>query len=501
MRFTDSIHWLLLAKHEELNRFLEPSMPFCFMFVGLVLFFYGLVVFKSGFEHAHWKVQLLWGIKEYRGKQARTLGLGYMALGLIAFLGGSGMLLHRSASDTPKQQASSPARNLLPQGPAHELRAPSLRHRSPASGQGNQTVAPRAISTGTASPTRAGAADRSGELRLPAAEIPIDVRFDPMVLAERSHYANAQSVQLRESDARSILVDPSGDVLVGLSVCISAPTPHRPQDIISICPILQSGLRRYYGMRIGPLKTEPRLLIGKPGYSVGGLFLHAGIDGSGVKVLFCRVEEDGLDTSDSHESAWIGCEPETDEDTVLQLLSDGEIIVDLKCDRYDYSQLRLGTLLIVHACTLPRPGETLGFAHGASFQDCGPKGSQLVGLQVSRTQGKPISSIQPLYSLNGQFVPGDIHGTVGPDKARTIAKPGYAITSIRVNPAFTGVQVAYSRTNGRTVESYSSEWLLDSLKSDTGIESQMSQIAGICGTIENDSITSLGFMLLPQAPR
>ncbi len=108
--------------------------------------------------------------------------------------------------------------------------------------------------------------------------------------------------------------------------------------------------------------------------------------------------------------------------------------------------------------------------YGDTFKDASPDGSLIVGLRLT-TGGfgvnyrlTAISSIQPIYLVDGQRKAGSLHGEQQSEPIEIIAKDGYAVAGVRVNAysRITHIQVVFMRLTGSTLDpgdTYTSEWI------------------------------------------
>lgn len=99
-------------------------------------------------------------------------------------------------------------------------------------------------------------------------------------------------------------VAPKGGVLVGVRVSFTMKFGGR--KISSVQPVYRSGevLREggVYGQVLSPLTT----VVAKPGYAVGSLKTHTGLNVDGFGIIFMKIDENHLDLSDSYNSPWLG---------------------------------------------------------------------------------------------------------------------------------------------------------------------------------------------------
>lgn len=114
------------------------------------------------------------------------------------------------------------------------------------------------------------------------------------------------------------------------------------------------------------------------------------------------------------------------------------------------------------------PAEFFG-SNRDRFHDIAPKGGVLVGARVSyimRFGGPKISSIQPVYRVGEKLVNGERHGGLLGKETTAIAKPGYAVGTVKTHTGLTvdGFEMIFMRIDGDRLDSsdsYHSPWLGD----------------------------------------
>lgn len=147
--------------------------------------------------------------------------------------------------------------------------------------------------------------------------------------------------------------------------------------------------------------------------------------------------------------------------------------------------------------------EVAGSTGGTTFEDLGPEGSLMVGIQIFHDdfQGQAvIKSVQPLFELAGQQVPGKRHGGSGGTKQYVIAKDGYAIGAIdaKADDVLHGFKVIFMRTKAGRLNPtffYKSDWLgAGSSVGTLRIGGNGKPVVGIRGSC-GDHVNGLGLIL------
>lgn len=107
---------------------------------------------------------------------------------------------------------------------------------------------------------------------------------------------------------------------------------------------------------------------------------------------------------------------------------------------------------------------------GQAFRDIAPAKSYLIGVRVGYNDfmgGNMIGAIQPIYHGARKSVNGGVYGMAKVEGATVVAKPGYAVGTIRTRTGLllNGVQLVFMRVRGDRLDptdSYESPWLGDS---------------------------------------
>jgi len=304
----------------------------------------------------------------------------------------------------------------------------------------------------------------------------------------------------------------AGAVLVGLRCAYNK---ERFQGtVIAIQPIYQRAGRYLPGQRLGGTGGTEVEALAKPGYAVGGLRIKHGSLIHQVQPIFHRVSGNQLDPNDSYEGPPLG----GDAGKPVEISSDGHPIVGL-AGSHD-SGVYLRSLQLIH----PDPPKEIGspevalptFAYaagavtkvtvtgdesGTTFSDLAPQRGLLVGARFFQGQswGGALQAIAPIYQLGDRYVEGQRHGQPGGDEIVLLAKPGYAVGTVRARAGLVlnAVQLVFMRVgrNGLDpADSYEADWVgaEGGSPGETGGDGKL--VVGMHGCYKKD-LVSIGVML------
>jgi hypothetical protein len=141
---------------------------------------------------------------------------------------------------------------------------------------------------------------------------------------------------------------------------------------------------------------------------------------------------------------------------------------------------------------------------GDEFRETARSGGLLVGLRVGYIDapgGRRIGSIQPIFQSGETYQEGESKGAPIPGTTTVMARPGYAISGVRVRSELIvdAIQVVFMKyKDGRLVptDSYGSAWLGDprvgNLKYVTG---EGKPVVGIHGATDGRALNALGLVV------
>ena len=240
------------------------------------------------------------------------------------------------------------------------------------------------------------------------------------------------------------------------------------RTVTSIQPIYQIGDRYEVGSLLGEAVGPTETVLAKPGFAVAGIGVHQGLFLDNMVFLFKKIENgEFAKDAESYTSKWYGNDKSNGLVTIETKQSP---VVGLTTNREKLQAIAiLGVRPGINSQGTNREtvSEVLGSMHDTKFEEIGPNGSLLVGIQVTYTPESHhplISSIQPLFrDKDGSYIKGKVYGLETKQKEHTFAKKGYAVGGIhaRVGLLFDGIEVVYMKVENNKLnpkEQYQSKW-------------------------------------------
>jgi len=195
-----------------------------------------------------------------------------------------------------------------PEGPSGVLPSTAIRSVRTSPGTGIARLDP-------AEPKQAAPPPKVAEKPIPAKEEPAEASG----LRDTEIRGGGDNPEFRD-------VGREGYFLVGLELGIGK---FLNKDIVvAIRPIYRKGEWEYRGKPWGNLAYKTVKTVAKPGYAIGGIKIKTGLGVDGLSVTYMKITKAGtaLDSSDSHESDWIGG---TRSKTPFRIAEDGDPCVGI----------------------------------------------------------------------------------------------------------------------------------------------------------------------------
>ena len=302
---------------------------------------------------------------------------------------------------------------------------------------------------------------------------------------------------------------PAGGVLVGLRITLSE---NWNGAIRAIQPVYQVKDKYELGDTLGIPDggVENVEEIARPSFAVAAMNIRSGIAVNAIQLVFARVRDGVMITSDTYTSDWIGA----DGGSAKTLSADGGYFVGL-LGSYEED---VNSLQFAHTFQIlptpkndfpvfsynPERAKLLGPAgsnRGFAFGSVSPEGGILVGLRFAQGSsfGGAIHAIQPIYQVGDRYEFGKRHGKSGGTMSTVLARPGFAIGGLNVRSGLvlTAVQVIFCEVDGYELDlkkHYLADWVGTEGGTGYQLHSPGKIAVGVVGTME-DNLHSIGLQL------
>jgi len=267
---------------------------------------------------------------------------------------------------------------------------------------------------------------------------------------------------------------PDKGALVGLELALVA-KPGSSASIRSMRAVFRVGDKETFGPWHGPSSPDAIKdtvkLIAKPGYVIGALNVKAGMQFDGLSVTFMKLTNDKLDPKDSYDSQWVGTKEGVSALTTIS--TKGGTITGLIGRTNATGVTGVGLLSVEKApnpVVPPKVANRGPRIHGGGSEehrDAAPPNGVLVGLEVGMGKwfnNDVVTAIRPIYRVGEKESFGEQFGTSTGNTIKVVAKPGYAVGSIKAKAAggLDGFSITFMKlVDGKLdpKDSYESEWI------------------------------------------
>lgn len=317
---------------------------------------------------------------------------------------------------------------------------------------------------------------------------------------------------------------PEEGYLVGFDVGYGYATNSNNDIVIAARPIFRVGEKNKFGELHGTDIRRSVREFAKPGYAVGALTAHAGLELDGFYLTYMKVVGDQLDPNDAYNSPWLGGprgmpQPKLGGDGRLVVGVIGKTDKDLKAIGLQLAPASTESLPLSSKINpppvppkIPKCPRMVGSFGDPEFREEAPSGELLIGFYLAPgggANGNGISSLQPIYLGQGKDgkdkeLYGSARGTPKKTNVKLLAKPGYAVGAVTIKNAIwlDGLSITFMKIDGDRLDptdSYESPWNGNSGGETFTLTGNGLPVVGIIGR-QGRNVTALGLLFKTQEP-